>query len=71
MASPFNGQKLGQTLGDGEEQGSLVYCSPWGHKESDTTWPLNNNNPDSPSFGSFVFKGLFLTIIVTNDGTIL
>ena len=26
-----------QTLGDGEGQGSLVYCSPWGHKESDTT----------------------------------
>ena len=24
-------------LGDSEEQGSLVCCSPWGHKESDTT----------------------------------
>ena len=22
-----------QTLGDGEGQGSLVCCSPWGHKE--------------------------------------
>ena len=21
-----------QTLGDGEGQGSLVWCSPWGHK---------------------------------------
>ena len=24
-----------QTLGDGERQGSQVYCSPWGHKEPD------------------------------------
>ena len=29
----FNGHDLGQTLGDGEGQGGLVCCSPWGHKE--------------------------------------
>jgi len=28
---------------DGEAQGSLVFCSPWGRKESDTTEWLNNN----------------------------
>ena len=39
-----NGRELGQTLGDGEGQGSLACCSPWGHKELDTTWQLNNNN---------------------------
>ena len=33
-----------QTAGDGEGQGSLVCCSPWGHKESDPTEWLNNNN---------------------------
>ena len=27
--------ELGQTLGDGERQGGLVCCSPWGCKESD------------------------------------
>ena len=32
------------TLGDGEGQGSLVCHSPWGHKESDMTELLNNNN---------------------------
>ena len=32
-----------QALGDGEGQGSLACCSPWGHKESDTTEQLNNN----------------------------
>ena len=26
-----------QAPGDGEGQGSLASCSPWGHKESDTT----------------------------------
>ena len=26
-----------QTPGDGEGQGGLACCSPWGHKESDTT----------------------------------
>ena len=31
-------------LGDSEGQGSLGCYSPWGHKESDTTEHLNNNN---------------------------
>ena len=39
-----NGPELGQTLRDGEGQGDLVCCSPWGHKESDMTEWLNNNN---------------------------
>ena len=26
-----------QALGDGDGQGSLACCSPWGHKESDMT----------------------------------
>ena len=30
-----------QTSGDGEGQGSLACCSPWGHKESDMTEQLN------------------------------
>ena len=29
----FNGHELGETLGDGEGQGSLVDYSPWGYKE--------------------------------------
>jgi len=38
-----NLQELGQTSGDGEGQGGLVLCSPWGGKESDKTGRLNNN----------------------------
>ena len=30
--------KSEQTPGDGEGQGGLACCSPWGHKESDMTW---------------------------------
>ena len=33
----LNGQEFEQTLEDREGQESLVYCSPWGHKEFDTT----------------------------------
>ena len=40
----WNGRELWQTLGDGEGQGGLVCCSPWGQKESDMTGWLNNNN---------------------------
>ena len=38
-----NGHESEQASGNGEGQGSLVCCSPWGHKESDTTERLNNN----------------------------
>ena len=37
------------SLGDGEGQGSLVCSSPWGHRESDMTECLNNNNKFSLS----------------------
>ena len=40
----LNGHEFEQALGDGEGQGSLACCSPWGHKESNTTEQLNNNN---------------------------
>ena len=33
----LNGHESEQALGDGDGQGSLVRCSPWGHKESDMT----------------------------------
>ena len=33
----LNGQEFAQAPGVGDEQWSLVNCSPWGHKESDRT----------------------------------
>ena len=40
----LNGHEFEQTLQDGEGWRSLTCCSPWGHKESDTTQQLNNND---------------------------
>ena len=31
------GHEFKQTPGVGDRQGGLMCCSPWGHKESDTT----------------------------------
>ena len=39
----LNGNEFEQTPGDSEGQASLVCCSPWDRKESDTTQKLNNN----------------------------
>ena len=38
----FNGYEFEETLGDGEGQGSLVCCRPWGHKELD--WAIEQLN---------------------------
>ena len=43
----LNGHESEQAPGDSEGQGSLPYCSSWGH-ESDMTQRLNNNNKQIP-----------------------
>ena len=40
----FNGHELEQALGVGDGQGGLTCCSPWHHKESDTTEWLSWEN---------------------------
>ena len=56
----FNGHELGQILGDGKGQGSLVFCRLWSHKETDRTWQLNNNSGflQVVEFFSFCFVGI-------------
>ena len=39
----LHGHEFEQALCVGDGQTSLECCSPWGRKESDTTWQLNNN----------------------------
>ena len=42
----LDGHEFEQALGDGEGQGSLARCCPWGHKESDATvWTMVPNLP--------------------------
>ena len=38
----LNGHEFEQNLGDNEGEGSLVCCSPWGHRESDMTELVNS-----------------------------
>ena len=37
----LDGPEFEQASEIGDGQGSLAYCSPWGHRESDTTKELN------------------------------
>ena len=36
LVGRLSGREFEQAPGDGEGQGTLACCSPWGHKESDT-----------------------------------
>ena len=38
----LKGHEFEQAPGDSEGQGGLACCSPWGHRDSDTTEQLNN-----------------------------
>ena len=40
----LNGHEFEQALGDGEGQGGLACCSPWGRKKLDGTEWLNDDN---------------------------
>ena len=61
----FNGHELEQTAGDGEGQGSLACCSPWGHKELDTMEQLKNK------FGNQIYiqKLSFKVTVLINVNT--
>ena len=39
----LDGHEFEQALGVGDGQGILIWGSPWGHKELDTTKQLNNS----------------------------
>ena len=39
----LNEHEFEQTPGNSEEQGRPLCCSPWTHKESDMTEPLNTH----------------------------
>ena len=43
----LNGHECEPIPQDGERQGYLACCSPWGHEESDMTKRLNNDNNNS------------------------
>ena len=40
----LKGHEFELAPGEGEGLGGLACCSPWFHKESDTTWQPNNKS---------------------------
>ena len=52
----LNGHEFEQASGIGDGQRSLVYCSPWGHKDSDMTEWLNWTEVD---YTMVVVHGIF------------
>ena len=67
----LEGHEFGQTSGAGDGQGSLVCCSRWGRKESDTTERLNWTEDFIIScfffFLYFKVKSLISNIIIIKD----
>ena len=61
--SPLNGHEFEQALGDDEGQGNLACCSPWGHKKSDMTESLNNNNNHANGYFISPVFSLYLEIL--------
>ena len=61
---PLNGHKFEQTPGDGDGQGSLVCCSPWGRKELDMSERLSQTlyTKILSSFLYYSFMISFMTI---------
>ena len=59
----LNGHEFEHTLKDSEGQGILACYSPWGHKELDTTEPLNSNRNVLWTFSPILwFAFIFLTM---------
>ena len=46
-----NGHELREALEDGERQGGLACCGPWGHEELDMTWRQNNHGFEVSTVG--------------------
>ena len=60
----LNGHEFEQTLEVGDRQESLVCCSPWGHKELDTTEQLNNDDLLSNHLSSSIKTSTYFSISV-------
>ena len=60
----LDGHEFEQAPGAGDGQGSLVFCSPWGHKESDMTEQLNGTeSPKVRQPGHPSRHGLMVTLL--------
>ena len=65
----LDGHEFEQALRVGERQGSLECCSPWGHKEADTTEQLNWTEPYGKLYENW--QVTFLHLQLGASGTVL
>ena len=66
----LNGNEFKQTPGDGEGQGSLVWCSPWGPKNQTSlrNWTIKNNSYiKNSSFIQFLSFSVFTKLWNSNS----
>ena len=54
-------------LWESEGQGSLVCCSPWGHKELNMAERLNNNNKSTHIINFMQFSSVHFSRSVVSD----
>ena len=52
----LDGDEFEQALGDGDGQGSLACCSPWGHKQLDMTEQVDNNSNSFTNRSEYVLS---------------
>ena len=67
----LNGHELEETQGHSERQGSLVCCSPWGRKESETTWRLKNNITALQYCGSVYWTATWIGYMYTHSPSVV
>ena len=63
----LNGHEFEQVPGDGEGQRWMACCSPWGHKDSDTSELLNNNNKEGNKWNKWQQTWNEWTLNVTSN----
>ena len=64
----LNGHEFEQALGDGDGQGSVACCSPWGHKELDMTNIFTFHFHGKPT-ASIILSGENLNAFPLRSGT--
>ena len=64
---PLKEHGFEQTLEDSEGQRSLACCNSWDHKESDTTWQLNNNKYSGQYFATLHVITFIRTLLLSHS----
>ena len=61
----LNVHEFEQALGDGEGQGSLACCSPWGHKELDMPERPNHNHNNKMKVSRSEWRQIFTIWVIS------